>query len=79
MRKIISILFFIAILYITIEQLVAQPPPPPTNSGSSSGGGQSGAVGGSAPIGGGLFILLSLGVAYGGKKIYDLRKEELEE
>ncbi len=30
--------------------------------------------GGGAPIGGGLFILLSLGVAYGGKKLYDKRE-----
>ncbi len=36
-------------------------------------------AGGGAPIGGGLFILLGLGVAYGGKKLYDKRKTTLEE
>ncbi len=35
--------------------------------------------GGNAPIGGGLFILMGLGVAYGGKKFYNNRKELLEE
>ncbi len=34
--------------------------------------------GGGAPIGGGLFILLGLGVAYAGKKIYDFKKREPE-
>ena len=31
--------------------------------------------GGAAPIGGGLFILLGLGAAYGSKKVYSLVKE----
>ncbi len=30
--------------------------------------------GGPAPVGGGLFILLGLGAAYGGKKLYHLNK-----
>jgi len=36
-------------------------------------------VGGGAPIGGGLFILLGLGAAYGGKKVYELNKKELDD
>jgi len=36
-------------------------------------------VGGGAPIEGGLFILLSLGAAYGGKKVFDLNKKELDD
>jgi hypothetical protein len=51
------------------------PPPPPeshgTNSNQSPGGG--------APIGSGLSILLGLVAAYGGKKLYDYKKEKLEE
>ena len=43
-----------------------QPPPPPAGHGSS--GDQS--PGGTAPIGSGLVILLGLGAAYGGKKIF---------
>ena len=35
--------------------------------------------GGNAPIGGGLFILLGLGAAYGGRKLYNMRDEKLEE
>ncbi len=53
------------------------PPPPPSGVGHGASGNQNG---GSAPIGGGLFILLGLGAAYGGKKLYNLfdEKEELE-
>lgn len=51
---------------------IAQPPPPP--GGSNTQGNKQG-----APIGGGLFILLGLAAAYGGRKIYNLRKEHLED
>jgi hypothetical protein len=50
-------------------------PPPPDAHGQSTNQ----ISGGSAPIGGGLFILLGLGAAYSGKKLYDYRKETLEE
>lgn len=54
------------------------PPPPP---GEVSGGDVP--MGGGAPIGGGLAILLSLGAAYGGRKVYQYWKsnndEELED
>ena len=40
---------------------------------------QGGALGGGAPIGGGVGILLVLGAAYGGRKVYQLFKEEKEE
>ncbi len=36
-------------------------------------------LGGGAPIGGGIFILIGLAAAYGGKKLYNMNKEELEE
>jgi hypothetical protein len=36
------------------------------------------ATGHSSPVGGGLFILLGLGAAYAGKKIYDFKKREPE-
>ena len=59
----------------------AQPgaPPPPPGNGHGQTGNQSG---GSAPIGGGLAILLSMGAAYGGRKVYkhwQTQKEDLEE
>ncbi len=64
----------ITMLTLASTTLLAQPPPPPP------GHGETGNVpGGNAPIAGGLFILLGLGAAYGGKKLYDLRKENLEE
>ena len=50
-------------------------PPPPASHGAT---GDQAANGGGAPIGGGLFILLGLGAAYGGKKLYDHRKGSLE-
>ena len=57
----------------------SQPPPPPGGSSGPGDGGHGNELGGNAPIGGGLFILLGLGAAYGGRKLYNLRKESLEE
>jgi len=72
---------FIAILSITVFSLAlsinvnAQGPPPPP------GGAQSGdnPIGGNAPLGGGLFVLLGMGAAYGGRKLYQLRQEDEKE
>jgi hypothetical protein len=50
-------------------------PPPPDSHGQTTNQ----TSGGGAPIGGGLFILLGLGAAYGGKKVYDMKKQSLEE
>ncbi len=51
------------------------PPPPPSGAGHGASGNQ---TGGNAPIGSGLVILLGLGAAYGGKKLYRFHKEDLE-
>lgn len=48
-------------------------PPPPDNHGQS--GNQEAGDGNGATIGGGVFILLALGMAYGGKKYLDYRKK----
>ncbi len=69
------ILIMLVSMFVTSVDIMAQDAPPPPPAG---GHGQSGNRAG-APIGGGLFILLGLGAAYGGKKLYDLRKEKLEE
>lgn len=54
--------------------LMAQQPPPPPINPSNNGNGP---VGGGAPIDGGLGILLGLGAAYSGVKIYkSSRKRE---
>lgn len=63
------------LLALATTSLFAQAPPPPPPDHNSSGN----QTGGNAPIGGGLFILIGLGAAYGGKKIYVLRKEKSEE
>lgn len=73
--NITSVLTFVFILgFSTVAMAQAPPPPPP--GGSNSSGNQ---LGGNAPIGGGLFILLGLGAVYGGRKMYKLKKESLEE
>lgn len=77
-RKIIHLLA-VVVLTMTGNGLLAQVPPPPP-SGHGAGGNQP--AGGGAPIGSGIGILLALGAAYGGKKIYQAWKnqeEQLEE
>jgi len=69
-----ALLFTAAMLTSFQGYATNNPPNPPGEHGQTND--QSG---GSAPIGGGLFILLGLGAAYGGKKLYNSRKEALEE
>ncbi len=47
---------------------MAQAPPPPPGGGHGSPNNQG--PGGGAPIGGGIAILLSMGAAWGGRKVY---------
>lgn len=75
MKKIVIVLAITT--SITSIKLFSQPPPPPSDHNLT--GNQAADTGGGAPIEGGLFILLGLGAAYGGKKIYDMCKESLEE
>jgi len=72
MKKILQLLLIMAFftLPFTINAQHDAPPPPPGGDRGPGGGGPP--VGGNAPIGGGLFILLGLGAAYGGKKVYNL-------
>ncbi len=67
MRKIKIILASIFIVLLSTG-LMAQPDPP-----GGHGSGDDEAPGGGAAIGGGLFVLLGLGAAYGGRKLYQLR------
>ncbi len=70
-------LLIFSLLLIVGQQLLAQGPPnPPTD---PSSGNQ--VVGGTAPLGGGLEILLLMGLAYGSRKTYKIwkKKEELED
>ena len=64
-------LFMLVPLFM--NNVMADLPPDP------GGGGPTGTpVGGGSPIGGGLIIMLSLGVAYGSKKAIDIRKKLME-
>jgi cytochrome c biogenesis protein CcdA len=73
-KQIIAIMIFLSIpLWMT-----AQPPHPNNGGGAPTVGGNT-AVGGvpcATPIDGGLSILLGLGLAYGARKGYKIRKEE---
>ena len=66
MRKFIIKLSLSTILFFTVNILLAQGPPPPPGDPNSGGG----PVGGAAPIGSGISILLALGAAYGGTRLY---------
>jgi hypothetical protein len=74
-KLIIAALFLLSISFTTSELYAQVPPPPPGGHGE---GGNQPAEGGGAPIGGGLVILLTLGAAYGGKKLYKAFKEKEE-
>jgi len=80
MKKIIDNILrtFIIVLMVSIAYTMEAPPPPPPGGASGTGHNSGNSQGGSAPIGGGLFILLGLGAAYGGRKVYNMRKENLE-
>jgi hypothetical protein len=77
MKKIIIRTVLAASLFISASALLAQGPPPPPVDPESGGG----PVGGPAPVGTGIGILLTLGAAYGGRKLYKAWKdsEALEE
>ncbi|MEI7982131.1 MAG: hypothetical protein WCI71_10795 [Bacteroidota bacterium] len=71
MKKLFSALLVFTFISLSIAALAQAPPPPP---GNPSGGGGGGPVG--APIDGGLGILLAMGAAYGGKKLYQIRRKK---
>lgn len=72
--KLILVLF--AIMALPLFSLSDTPPPPPNGAGTGGPGGGGTPVG--APIDGGMGILLALGLAYGGKKLYTMRKDKPE-
>ena len=71
--KLILVLFAFMVLPM-LSFSDTPPPPPPGGSGGPGGGGTPVGV----PIDGGMGILLALGLAYGGKKLYSMRKEKAE-
>ncbi len=77
MKKFILLLSLAFTLLLWSNNGQAQTAPQPPSGGHGQSSNQ--AAGGGAPIGGGLFILLGLGAAYGGKKLYDKRKTALDD
>ncbi len=68
MKKYIATLAFTFLFSLLALNGFTQPPPPPSGAGHGASGNQ---TGGNAPIGSGLVVLLGLGAAYGGKKIFN--------
>jgi len=65
-------------LFITLPVIITSasaPPPPPPPDDPALGDNP---IGGEAPIGSGIVMLISMGAAYGAKKIYDARKRLTE-
>ncbi len=73
LNLIISGLFIIVPVIVASASTPPPPPPPPGGPGSDTPIG-----GGPAPIGSGIIMLVSMGAAYGAKKVFDARKK-LEE
>lgn len=77
MKKILSILtILIFTLFFSISEVNADTGTPGDPPGDPTGGTP---IGGGAPIGGGSLILIGLAAVYGGRKLYMINKEELEE
>ncbi len=78
MKRIIRILTITAFLATAPLLLLAQAPPHPNNGNAPGTGGHTNTRvgGGTAPIDGGLSILLILGAAYGTKKVFMVKREE---
>ncbi len=74
-KKVVITIVIILGLTFSFDSIAQDAPPSPP----SSHGETTNQDGRGAPIGGGLFILLGLGAAYGGRKLYQMRKENLEE
>jgi len=73
MKKIIFNLLVISFLILVpVFAATASAPPPPPPGGPGTGDAP---IGGTAPLGSGIVMLLTMGAAYGAKKVYDARKK----
>ena len=78
MKKIKAIFAIVVIsLFFTVSGVYAQATSPADPPGGPQAGDQP--IGGGAPVGSGLAILLSLGAGYGAKKAYNYYKKDKEE
>ena len=75
MKRNLKIFAISAFLVIAPLLMFAQSPPHPNNGGvPNTGVGGNKPVGGAAPIEDGVYILATLAIAYGSRKIYVMRK-----
>jgi hypothetical protein len=74
MKKIIINLVVISFLILVpVFAATASAPPPPPPGGPTPG--EDAPIGGTVPIGSGIVMLITMGAAYGAKKVYDARKK----
>lgn len=71
-KKIFIPLIASFVFMLSISTFAADPPPV----GGDPTGGTGNEIGGSAPVGSGLALIIGLGLAYGTKRTYQLSKEE---
>ncbi len=71
MKRNLKIFALSAFLVIAPLLMFAQVPPHPNNGGAAPSGGNT-PVGGGAPVGDGVYILATLALAYGSRKIYTI-------
>lgn len=76
MKKTIITLLLTISLIISGSALFAQAGPPDPPEDPNAGGGP---VGGSAPLGSGITLLLALGATYGGRKVYLAWKDQQDQ
>jgi hypothetical protein len=69
-KRIITLSAVILLALAPAATIFAQPNPGQNSDGGGVGGGP---IGGNAPIGSGMVVLLALGAAYAGKKAYDVQ------
>lgn len=80
MKKILFIILFVFSTTVFNLAFATTPPPPPGTPGMGGGhgtGGNNGPTG--APVGGGLEVLIMLGAAYAGQKVYRSKQEKERE
>ena len=75
-KKIISTIVTLSFIIVPLFTIADTGPGDPGGDPGSGGGDP---IGGGAPIGGGTLILMGLAAVYGGRKVYQMNKEELEE
>jgi len=71
-KKFIQITVTFSLLLLASAAFTQGPPPPPSDHGTSGNI----PAGGTGSISGGIGILLALGAAYGGKKVYKAWKDK---